>query len=163
MDKHSGDAKQTSSVGNVVLSRRKLLRNGLGGGAALAGAGAMLGTVAGCAPVNNTAPVGQSKGTIPAALSSLTMNGNVAVQWSNMCLQAVRDTKPGPPMVARAIAIVHTCMYDAWAAYDPFAVGTRLGSSLRRPAAERTLANKNEAISYAAYRALVDLFPTEVA
>src|SRR5207244_6637581 len=94
---------------------------------------------------------------------SLTMNGNVAVQWSNMCLQAVRDTKPGPPMVARAIAIVHTCMYDAWAAYDPFAVGTRLGSSLRRPAAERTLANKNEAISYAAYRALVDLFPTEVA
>jgi hypothetical protein len=56
-----------------------------------------------------------------------------------------------------------SCIYDAWVAYDPFAVGTRLGSSLRRPAAERTLANKNEAISYAAYRALVDLFPTDVA
>jgi hypothetical protein len=79
-----------------------------------------------------------------------------------MCLQAIRDTKPGPPMVARAIAIVHTCIYDAWAAYHSVAVGTRLGGSLRRPAAEHTLANKQQAISYAAYRALVDLFPTKV-
>ena len=38
-------------------------------------------------------------------------------------------------------------------------MGTRLGSSLRQPAAERTLANKNKAISFAAYTALVDLFP----
>jgi hypothetical protein len=58
---------------------------------------------------------------------------------------------------------LHTCIYDAWAAYDPQAVGTRFGNLLRRPAAEHTTANKEEAISYAAYRALVDLFPTEVA
>ncbi len=62
-------------------------------------------------------------------------------------------------MVARALAVLHTCIYDAWAAYDSTAVGTRLGGTLRRPAAERTLANKNEAISYAARAALVDLFP----
>jgi hypothetical protein len=62
-------------------------------------------------------------------------------------------------MVARSLAILHTCIYDAWAAYDPSAVGTRLGGELRRPPAERTLANKNEAISYAARAALVDLFP----
>jgi hypothetical protein len=64
-------------------------------------------------------------------------------------------------MVARALAIVHTCIYDAWAAYDKRALGTQLGSSLRQPERERTLANKNEAISFAAYRASVDLFPID--
>jgi hypothetical protein len=62
-------------------------------------------------------------------------------------------------MVARALAIGHTCIYDAWAAYDHKAVGTRLGGSLRRPPAEHTLANQKQAVSFAAYRAAVDLFP----
>jgi len=87
---------------------------------------------------------------------------NVAIQWDNALLQAIRVTKPGPPIVARALAIVHTAMYDAWAAYDDRAVGTRLGASLRRPSSERTLASKNEAVSFAAYGALVDLFPTQM-
>jgi hypothetical protein len=64
-------------------------------------------------------------------------------------------------MVARALAIVQTCIYDAWAAYDKRAMGTQLGNSLRRPRRERTLENKNEAISFAAYRAVVDLFPLD--
>src|SRR5438046_5906372 len=82
---------------------------------------------------------------------------NVAIQWDNALLQAIRVTKPGPPIVARALAIVHTAMYDAWAAYDDRAVGTRLGASLRRPSRERTLASQNEAVRYADYRALGDL------
>lgn len=61
-------------------------------------------------------------------------------------------------MVARALAIAHTCVYDAWAAYHRRAVGTRLGGSLRRPPDERTLASVKRAISFAAYRAAVDLF-----
>ncbi len=65
-------------------------------------------------------------------------------------------------MVARALAIAHTCIYDAWAAYDGKAVGTRLGGSLRRPARERTAANAAQAISVAGYRAAVDLFPASV-
>jgi len=52
-------------------------------------------------------------------------------------------------------------MYDAWAAYDERAVGTQLRDALRRPASERTLANKEQAISYAAYRALVDVLPVD--
>jgi uncharacterized protein DUF6851 len=52
-------------------------------------------------------------------------------------------------------------MYDAWAAYDPIAVGTRFGGDIRRPVDEHTDANKAQAISFAAYRALVDLFPTQ--
>jgi hypothetical protein len=65
-------------------------------------------------------------------------------------------------MVARALAIGHTCIYDAWAAYDPKAAGTRLGGSLRRPPAERTLPHIQQAISYAAYRAACDLFPGSI-
>jgi hypothetical protein len=85
----------------------------------------------------------------------------VVVRWDQAALQGIRDSTLGPPMAARALAILHTCVYDAWAAYDPVAVGTRLGGALRRPAAERTGATKEQAISFAAYRAAVDLFPAD--
>lgn len=88
---------------------------------------------------------------------------SVVVRWNNELLEAVRNTAIGPPMVARALAVTHTCMYDAWAAYDPLAAGTRYGVLLRRPASERTPANKAEAVSYAAYQAAVDLFPARKA
>lgn len=93
-----------------------------------------------------------------AALSALA-DETVVVQWDNVALQAIRDTHPGPPMVARMLAIVHTAMFDAWAAYDATAVGTRLGGTLRRPATEHTDANKAQAVSFAAFRVLQDLFP----
>jgi TAT (twin-arginine translocation) pathway signal sequence len=84
---------------------------------------------------------------------------SVVLQWNQAFLHSVRDSKLGPPMVARALAIAHTCIYDAWAAYDDRAVGTRFGGSLRRPPRERTFPNREQAISFAAYRAAVDLFP----
>src|ERR671922_2623651 len=84
---------------------------------------------------------------------------SVVIKWNKAALQGVRDSKLGPPMVARALAIVHTCAFDAWAAYDDRAVGTRLGGALQRPPREHTLTNMNMAISFAAYRACVDLFP----
>ena len=84
---------------------------------------------------------------------------NVVLQWNDALLQTVRTV---PFLItARALAILHTSMYDAWAAYDPIAVGTRFGGDLRRPDDEHTDANKAQAISFAAYRALVDLFPTQ--
>lgn len=90
-----------------------------------------------------------------------TGDTSVVITWDHALLQAVRDVKPAPTVVARALAVVHTAEYDAWAAYDAVAAGTRLAGALRRPAAERTLANKEIAVSYAAYDALADLFPTE--
>ena len=86
----------------------------------------------------------------------------VAYQWVDVLLEAsghdaVRHA-PRPTILSRTMAIVLTSMYDAWAAYDDVAVGTRLGGSLRRPPAERTLANKETAISYAAYRALLFVY-----
>ncbi len=95
----------------------------------------------------------------PVDAHSQDLPSNVVIQWNRAALQGVRDSKLGPPMVARALAIVHTCIYDAWAAYDARALGTQQGNSLRQPRHERTAANKNKAISFAAYRAAVDLFP----
>jgi hypothetical protein len=88
---------------------------------------------------------------------------NAVLRWSEQTLAAIRALKTGPTVNARALAIAHTAMYDAWAAYDPTAVGTRLGGSLRRPAAERTDAYKSQAVSHAAYRALLNLFPARSA
>lgn len=105
---------------------------------------------------------------IAIAFAGTTMSCGVSLaaesvisKWNSAALQAIRITHPGPPIVARSLAIANTCMYDAWAAYDAEAIGTRLAGTLRRPAGERTVANKDEAVSFGAYRALVDLFPSE--
>lgn len=86
---------------------------------------------------------------------------NLVIQWNNAALQTIRYRHPGPTIVARVLAITHTCIFDAWAAYDRNAVATVLGSKLKRPAIERTERNKEKAISFAAYRCLSDLFPSE--
>jgi hypothetical protein len=64
-----------------------------------------------------------------------------------------------PTILSRQMAIWATAVYDAWAAYDEKAVGTRLGSALRRPKAEHTLENKNRAIARASHQALLFVFP----
>src|SRR5262245_8189278 len=67
--------------------------------------------------------------------------------------------KIGTPIVEPALAIVRTFICVPWSAYDSRVVGTQLGASLRRPRSERTISNKSKAISFAAYRALVDVLP----
>jgi hypothetical protein len=84
---------------------------------------------------------------------------NLVLIWNQETLRSIRELPPAPTVAARALAIVHTAIYDAWAAYDSVAVGTRLGAKLRQPEAERTPANKDKAVSFAAYLVLVDLFP----
>jgi hypothetical protein len=87
---------------------------------------------------------------------------NVVLLWNEELLQAIRANPggTGPTITARALGEAHTAMFDAWAPYDARAVGTRYGGSLRRPVVERTPENKAKAISFAAYAALVDLFPS---
>src|SRR5438093_13634643 len=96
-------------------------------------------------------------GAVP--LDVFASGGGVGLLSDEAAVQGAGDSKLGPPMVARALAIVHTSVFDAWAAYDDRAIGTRFGGALRRPHWERTLANINTAVSFAAYRAAVDLFP----
>ncbi len=87
----------------------------------------------------------------------------VVARWNAAALQGVRDSKLGPPMVARALAIVHTCIFDAWSAYAARVIPTRTSAVMRPPQRESTDANKTKAISYAAYRALSDLMPADIA
>ncbi len=89
--------------------------------------------------------------------------GTVATDWNDDALEAIRVTHPGPPQVARALSMTDTAMYDAWAAYNSRANGTELAGELRRPESERTYDNRKKAVSYAAYRTLLDLFPTQAA
>ena len=86
---------------------------------------------------------------------------SVVLTWNQQVLDTIVRTKLSPTVAARALAVVHTAVYDAWAAYDPVAVGTRPDGPVRQPATERTLDNKNKAVSFAAYAALIDLFPTD--
>lgn len=92
-------------------------------------------------------------------------NPSSAYKWLNFALEVMarehERIAPRPTVGARMMSIITTSMYDAWAAYDAQAVGTRLGGSLRRPEAERTDENKTVAIAYACYRALLNLFPED--
>ena len=92
-------------------------------------------------------------------------NVSLAYVWLDIAEEATAREHdingPRPTVGSRALAIWATAMYDAWAAYDEKAVGSRLGGTLRRPAIERTLGNKKKAISYASYNALLFMFPEE--
>lgn len=83
----------------------------------------------------------------------------VVGEWTQQALDAIISLKTSPPVNSRSLAVVHTAIYDAWTAYDARALAVHSGGTLRRPAAERTEANKRVAISFAAYRALVDQWP----
>ncbi|MEQ1821648.1 MAG: DUF6851 domain-containing protein [Fimbriimonadaceae bacterium] len=90
-------------------------------------------------------------------------NQNVVLRWNSTLLQSIRTSKLGPPMTARAIGILYTSMYDAWAAYDAKAVGVHWPGNMRRPELERTDFNKSKAMAYAACRTLSDLYPADKA
>jgi hypothetical protein len=83
------------------------------------------------------------------------------LKWDEQLLSTIRayPAVTGPTVTARALGILHTATYDAWAAYDPVAKVTRPDGPPQQPAASNTLANKTQAISFAAFRVLEDLFP----
>ncbi len=87
---------------------------------------------------------------------------NVILKWDEQLLSTIRayPAQTGPTITARALGVFHTATYDAWAAYDPTAKGTRPDGPPQQ--ATNDPANKSQAISFAAYRVLVDLFPPSV-
>jgi hypothetical protein len=147
-----GRGARAGASGSPV-SRRALLGAGAGVlGAGLLGAGAL------------DAAAGGARGkTAVAVLAASSTSDDDDVQWNNTALQAVRDLNPGPTIAARALAIMHTAMYDAWAAFDPVAVPTRPNGIPRHRGPNQGLGSKNQSISFAAYRALLDLFPGDTA
>jgi len=97
---------------------------------------------------------------------------NLLLDWNAVILEAIRAlgrlpahspdrSRGGPPQVARSIGVVYTAVYDAWAAFDDVAKPAYSGVP-RRPAAQRTEANRRKACAQAAYRAVLDQFPPAI-
>jgi hypothetical protein len=59
----------------------------------------------------------------PVLGAAETNEENAVLQWAEATLADIRQAHPGPPQAARALAIAHTSMFDAWATYDAVAVG----------------------------------------
>lgn len=80
-------------------------------------------------------------------------SNSVARVWNERALAAIRADTPHPPAQARNYFSLSVCMYDAWAAYDPVAVGYVYRG-------KHTDANipsaRSNAISQAAFRLLVE-------
>ena len=84
-----GAGKVTHSVLDRSFSRQQFLRT--------AGAGGLFLLTPSWARAANLPPAAQPRGD------------SVVVRWNQAILQGVRESKLGPPMVSRALAIVHTC------------------------------------------------------
>ena len=79
--------------------------------------------------------------------------------WDEAILSGIRIDKPNPPVHARNLFHLSVAMYDAWAAYDPVAVGYLFHE---KHTAADIVAARNEAISYAAYRLLKERYALSV-
>lgn len=118
----------------------------------------LVATINGCTGAGNgTPPVVERQSLLPARTNN---SPTIVVYWNQVALQSIRTGHPGPTVVARAMAIVHTAIYDAWTCYDERALPV-YGNILKRQRVERNPSNIHEAISFAAYRTLVDLFPND--
>jgi hypothetical protein len=86
---------------------------------------------------------------------------NVVVKWDDELLQTIRANPAGtgPTITARAIAVLHTAIYDAWAAYDPVPDGVYYTGKATGAAP----GDKEKAISFAAHKTLTWLFPGRAA
>lgn len=86
---------------------------------------------------------------------------NAILDWNQALLNVIVATHAPPTVAARALATVHTSAFNAWSAYTADAQSTERESPRRRPEDEWTSANKDLAISYACYRSIIDLFPSQ--
>ncbi|MFM9946772.1 MAG: DUF6851 domain-containing protein [Saprospiraceae bacterium] len=95
-------------------------------------------------------------------MTNKKVKDNLVLRWNTALLRAVRDKKSPPPEVARAIAMVHTAVYDAWTHYHPVAKPVRTLGYRKTPVALHNDENRQKAISFAAFRVLSNLFPAQI-
>ncbi|MCX2680331.1 vanadium-dependent haloperoxidase [Galbibacter sp. EGI 63066] len=89
-----------------------------------------------------------------------TYTPSKAHQWNRLTCDALHYTAAPPTIAARALAMVHTAMYDAWTNYNDGGceVSTTTGSYLKQPDSECISENRKKTYSYAAYTVLQTLF-----
>lgn len=87
---------------------------------------------------------------------------NRAYKWGKISLECTaNDTenfRPRPTVTSRILALIWISIFDAWSRYDTKATPLYLNSVKRRPVLDHTLKNKEIAISYAAYRAMLEYY-----
>jgi hypothetical protein len=85
---------------------------------------------------------------------------SVARQWNEAVLAAIRNDFPAPTVHARNLFHSSAAMWDAWAAYDPVGVGVFVDEDRTDgdATADEVAAAREEAMSYAAYRILVERY-----
>lgn len=96
--------------------------------------------------------------------SSYQPSPTIVKRWNDVLLQSLElaTTEPlklGPPVVARALAMIYTAAFQAWAPFNATASPPLVGGTARRPIEEHTEENKAKAISYAVYRTAMSLMP----
>lgn len=110
--------------------------------------------------LNTDGMIGAALAAGPAIGGDAQGPATVVAGWNRLALASMRVARPGTPTAARLLALLHTAMYNAWAAYDDQARQTAHGMAVRLPRAERDAASKGAAISHAAHLALTQTLPT---
>lgn len=87
--------------------------------------------------------------------TSLPEGKSVARLWDEALLDAIRRDFPAPTVHARNLFHTSAAMWDAWAAYDPSAEGYFVSEKFE---AEEVRSSRETAISYAAYRLLLNRY-----
>jgi hypothetical protein len=109
-----------------------------------------------CLPLSNK---GQNDSLEPRG------RNNVAYKWGEVAMSCTaNDTekfRPRPTVTSRYLALIWTAVFDAWTRYDAKANPLYLKNVRRRPAIEHTIRNKEIAISYAAYKAMMEYFVSD--
>jgi hypothetical protein len=90
-----------------------------------------------------------------AAIPRSAASPSIARVWDEEILSPIRIDTPNPPVHARNLFCLSVAMYDAWAAYDPVAVGYVFRD---KHTAQDVTAARREAISYAAYGLLKERY-----
>jgi hypothetical protein len=96
-------------------------------------------------------------GVLRTPAAKAAVGEDLVRQWNQAALDSVMDgavppIRRTPPVAARSLAIAHTAIYDAWAAYDNTSKPTNGARASGSPADQQL------AISHAAYETLTALF-----
>lgn len=87
---------------------------------------------------------------------------SLVARLNDLALRAIVATQTPPPMTARILAIVHTSVYEAWAMWEPRAKSLYTREFRSRRAISNYEEEVEEAIAFAAYRALDAYFGQKV-
>ncbi|OYD45092.1 hypothetical protein CHU00_13385 [Sphingobacterium cellulitidis] len=82
----------------------------------------------------------------------------LVLKWNQLTLEAIKLTKSPATIAARALAMVHTAMYDAWSVYDSCAISTTTANYIKFPKQHCAKEHIRKSFSYAAYQVLMHLF-----